>query len=40
MKGLIMMIVSGVPEGVETSNVAEAIFEETLAKNLPKLRQH
>lgn len=29
-------IVSGVPEGMETRNVAGAIFEETLAKNFPQ----
>lgn len=40
MKELIIMIVTGVPEGVETSNVAGAIFEETLAKNFPKLTRH
>lgn len=39
MKYLIIMIVSGVPEVMEASNVEGAIFEETLAKNFPKLKK-
>lgn len=38
-KGLLIMIVNGVSEGVETRNMAEAIFEDTLAKNFPKLTE-
>lgn len=39
MKGLLIMIVNGVSEGVETRNMAEAILEEILAKNFPKLTE-
>lgn len=35
MKDFVIMIVTGVPEGVETRNVSGDIFEETLAKNFP-----
>lgn len=37
MKDRIMMIVNGVPEGVQIRNVAGAIFKETLANNFSKL---
>ena len=35
----IIMIVTGVSEGIETRNAARATFEEILAKNFPKLTE-